>query len=115
MMKAISLLLFSIFLLLGCTADDDRNNEYSPYLPEEEGNYGLYIVTDSEEDEINFEVLQEHGITNVSHFSGTNSMENVALSEIDEMPYYLVFDTEGKVYETNDSAELFEFLREQDD
>lgn len=113
-MKIIFLLLFSTFLLLGCNNNDDTDNNYSPYLPEEEGKYGLYMVVESEEDEINFELLRDNNIYNTSNFSGTDSLENAALPEIEEVPYYLVFDTEGKVYETNDRSELFEFLREEE-
>lgn len=104
------LLLTTVFLLLSCT-----NNDYSAFLSPEEGRYGLYIVVDpeKEEDEITHEVLRENNIRNVSNFSGTTSLENSSLSEIEEVPTYIVFDTEEKVYETHSREELFEFSQEK--
>lgn len=112
-MKKLGFLLsFFMLFLLGCGDDSDVESDYDPFLPDEEDSYGLYIVTESEENEIDFEVLRENNINNTSQFSGTDSLENTQLSEIEEVPSYLVFDTEGKVFETNDKEELLEFLQE---
>lgn len=108
MMKVGSLLLFSIFLLLGCANDEQSNDEYSQFLAGEEGVYTLYSVAE-EEEQIPPEFSREYDHVNTIYNIG--SLEN-ALSEIEEIPYYLVFDTEDKIYETNDREELIEFLEE---
>ncbi|SDC07970.1 hypothetical protein SAMN05421734_10490 [Pelagirhabdus alkalitolerans] len=112
-MKKVSFLLLTIvFLLLGCTTDVNR--DYEQFVASEEGTYQLYFAADpdNEEDMIDRDILKEHDIRHVPSFTFADSTDSASLPDMDELPTYILFDTEDKVYQTHSREELIEFLQE---
>lgn len=116
MKKLLILVAFIGLLLFGCSdgemPDAQKNADF---LSTEEGRYGIYIVADTE-DQLSHELLESEDIRNVKSWRQYHSLEEAdldnRLEEVTEVPTYLVFDTEKKVFEANSKEELFEFLRE---
>lgn len=109
MMKVGYLLIFSILLLSGCD-NSDQTQDYSQFLADEEGKYSVYVVAE-EENQVPVEVMHENH--DISRIVNMDSLEQQQVPQtINEMPYYMVFDSEDKIYETNNKEEFLDFVKE---
>ncbi|SDB81911.1 hypothetical protein SAMN05421734_101150 [Pelagirhabdus alkalitolerans] len=113
MKKVVFLIAMPLLLLIGCT---DENREYEQFLSSEEGTYTLFYVEYFEENEekLDYDYLREHDIRNTVGpitFADTTEVTE-SMPDMDEIPTYVLFDTEDKVYETHSREDLIEFLQE---
>ena len=107
------MIIFALLLLVSCSNanNDGSNNDYSKYLSDQDGKYSLYIVAETI-DNITFESLKENDINNVKTITQETSISAASLDEIKKIPTYIVFDTQSKVFKTNDIGELYKFLED---
>ncbi|WP_100009732.1 hypothetical protein [Lentibacillus sediminis] len=112
MKKFLIICVVAASLLTGCY-EGENNKEYSTLLADEDGRYGLYIVTEDEEDAFTTESLLEHGIRPpIIEKTLIQPPEDPKL-EVDEYPTYMVFDTENKIFETTSKEEVIDFILEK--
>lgn len=101
--------MIAILFLPGCA---NEKNEYDKLLSDQDGKYTLYVVSDAAEDTINFDVLEENHIRIVNRFI-VETLEGSMLKEVNTSPFYMVFDTQKKIYETENRQDLLEYLKDK--
>lgn len=104
----VTMIFASLLFVISCSNGDQ---DYSDFLSDKEGKYSLYIASDKI-DAITLNTLEENDINNVKIISQDMSLEGARLDEIKELPTFIIFDTKGKVFKTNNEAEMFEFLHD---
>jgi hypothetical protein len=116
-LKKTIILIVILFIITGCTTEElfPNKEKYANYLSDREYYYALYVVVSDRDDGVSSELLKENGITVVKSLQEETIPQGHSplFDEIEEIPYYIVFDTEYKVFETNNREELIDFLIEK--
>jgi hypothetical protein len=116
-LKKTIILIVILFIITGCTTEEllPNKEKYANYLSDREYYYALYVVVSDPDDGISSELLKENGITVVKSMQEEiiPKGQSPLFEEIEEIPYYIVFDTKYKVFETNSREELLAYLKEK--
>lgn len=112
-MRKLFLVIVLLFLLIACNDETVGNT----FLSTEEGKYNLVMVLDGLESQNNDKATEIVRTTNYDntaqvfiYYSKSHSeLENENISD-EELPIYLVFDTEELILKTNSSDEVINFF-----
>lgn len=115
-MKIIQIIcIIGIMILSGC---DTLKNETIPssitssMYSNEEGKYYLAALGTTEEQNLEFQQVFDQNIKILTGYyqNGTPSNMEMKMFEIEDIPKYIVFDTEKEIYRTDYLNELNQFL-----
>lgn len=107
-----------IIILSGCNADNNKTYHSpipSSFFSDVEGKYYVTAIGTTDEQNLEFQEVFDQNIRILSGYYQTGSPDDKDLQmlNIDDVPKYIVFDTEKELYRTDNLNELNQFLSNQ--
>ncbi|MCV4230539.1 hypothetical protein OHJ21_05095 [Virgibacillus sp. LDC1] len=118
-MKLIQLLSIVVIIILsGCNADNNKTYHSSipsSFFSDVEGKYYITAIGTTDEQNLEFQEVFDQNIRILSGYYQTGNPDDKELQmlNIDDVPKYIVFDTEKELYRTDNLNELNQFLSNQ--
>lgn len=119
MKKFYLLCLLLIIVLSGCKSGNEPipspSLNLSSMYSTEEGKYYLVALGTNEEQESEFQQVFDQNIEKISGYYQNGTPNDVELKtlNIEELPVYIIFDTEKEIFRTDNLIELNQYLHDE--